>query len=551
MTYSRLQKHDLFVWGVLALLYFLCGKLSLYLSVENSIVTLAIFFAEGVSLAAVLIYGKKVWPGIFIGQLLLALSSGIDMGAALGISAVNSAEAVIVYYLFSRIRFSRELYRLHDLYLLFGGILLVLQPFSALLGNLILVVSGVNDMQSFLPNLFSWWFGNSMGQMLLTPILLILYRDRGTIRYLLFGVVVFVFLLFGYLVFFVTPVENLSLLMGMTIPVVVLVMLYIGLVYAMVCVFLLSLLALYATHLGIGAFTSASSTDNLININFYIFAHIFVLYVYGILVTEKDRALKALAEMNERLEERVREEIGKRQEKEKLLLLRSRQAQMGEMISMIAHQWRQPLNTLSLMLQKYYIRYQLKKIDEEAMKRMKDDMQSLLDQMSETINDFRDFFNPGKEKSYFNPAHTVRYIVSMLDPLYEHENIQIQTELEEDIRIYGYPNEFAQVLLNIINNAKDAIMQSDRQVPRRITVRMTCRDGYMTLTVEDRAGGISEEIIGKIFDPYFSTKLEKNGTGLGLYMSRMIIEEHMDGELQVTNHQGGARFEITLCCSDV
>jgi signal transduction histidine kinase len=512
-------------------------------------VTLAIFFAEGISLAAVLIYGKRIWPGIFAGQFFLVLSSGIDVITALGISSVNSAEAVVAYYLFSRIRFSRELYRLHDLYLLFGGILLILQPFSALLGNLVLVVSGVNDVQSFLPNLFSWWFGNSMGQMLVTPILLIFYRDRHTIRYPLLGAVVFLFLLFCFLIFFFTPVENLSLLMGMTIPIVVLVMLYIGLVYAMISVFLLALISLYATHLGIGAFASASSMDNLININFYIFAHIFVLYVYGILVAEKDRALKALAVMNERLEERVREEIGRRQEKEKLLLLRSRQAQMGEMISMIAHQWRQPLNTLSLILQKYYIKYQLKRINEETMKRMKDDMQQLLDQMSVTIDDFREFFNPGKEKSLFDLSHTIKYVISMLNPLYEHENIKIETELEENISIYGYPNEFVQVVLNIINNAKDAIILSDQDVSRKITVHTVCQGERMILTIEDRAGGIPEEIMEKIFDPYFSTKLEKNGTGLGLYMSKMIIEEHMGGELHVKNSQNGAIFEIILQCS--
>jgi len=535
------------LWGSVALLYFLSGKLSLYLSVESSIVTLAIFFAEGVSLAAVLIYGEKVWPGIFIGQFILALSSGLDIAPSLFIAAVNSAEAILAYRLFKYFHFDRRLYRLNDLYLLFAIIIFVLQPFSALLGNLGLILFSVNNTDMFYINLFSWWFGNAMGQMLVAPILLVFYRDRYSVNYRLFGLTNLFFLLFCYVLFFLSPISNLALLLSMSITIVVMIMGYSGFVYAMSSILILSVISLLSMHLGVGPFTVASnSTDNLININFYIFAHIFIVYVYGVLLEEKNEVLEKLESMNDHLEEKVKEEIEKRQEKEKLMLLQSRQAQMGEMISMIAHQWRQPLNTLSLVMQNLYIKYQLKALDDTYIEKFREDASRQIHQMSTTIEDFRMFFKPQKEKHLFNVPEIVNHVIEMLDPLYMNDNITIKYNIEEEAYVDGYANEFAQVLINIINNAKDAIVQNIQDVPRSVEVHVEKKKDTVYVMIKDHAGGIDHEILQRIFEPYFSTKHDKEGTGLGLYMSKIIIEKHMGGRLYAQNHTDGARFVIVL-----
>jgi signal transduction histidine kinase len=542
-----ITKHHLILWGSIALFYFLTGKLSLYLSVENSLATLSIFFAEGVSLAAVLIYGKHVWPGIFIGQMILSLSSGMDITPSVFIAAVNSVEAVLAYHLFRYFQFDKELNTLFDLYLLFALIIFVLQPFSALLGNLGLVMLSVNSFDMFMINLFSWWFGNMMGQILLVPILLVLYRDRDNINSRLFVLVNLFFILFCYLIFFFSPVRNLTLLLTITIPLVILIMANTGFIYAMFSILILTLVSLFSMHLGVGPFIAAgNSVDNILNISFYIFAHIFVVYVHGVLLREKDIVLEELEDINSYLEEKIKEEIRKRQEKEKLMLLRSRQAQMGEMISMIAHQWLQPLNTLSLITQNLYLKYQLKQLDDAYIEKFKNDSNRQIAQMSETIDDFRLFFKPRTEKITFDVSRTIDHVEAMLLPLFEKEEIVIDSEKKEGVMVNGYPNEFVQVLVNIINNARDAIIQNSENVSRHIGIIIRETEEYVYILVEDHAGGIDEEIIDKIFDPYFSTKVEKNGTGLGLYMSRIIIEDHMGGSINAENHEDGVRFVIVL-----
>jgi signal transduction histidine kinase len=542
-----ITKHNLLLWSGITLLYFLSGKLSLYLSVENSVISLAIFFAEGISLAAVLIYGKNVWPGIFIGQMILSLSTGMDIAPALYIAAVYSSEAILAYYLFNYFQFDRELNTLFDLYLLFALIIFVLQPFSALFGNLGLVMFSVNDASMFLANLFSWWFGNMVGQVLVVPMLLVLYRERDSINYRLFRLVNLFFILFCYLIFFFSPIKNLTLLLSITIPLVILIMANTGFVYAMSSILILTLASLLSMHLGVGPFITASdSIDNLFNISFYIFAHIFVIYVHGVLLREKDIVLEELEDVNSYLEEKIKEEIEKRQEKEKLMLLRSRQAQMGEMISMIAHQWLQPLNTLSLITQNLYLKYQLNQLDDAYIEKFKNNSNRQIAQMSETIDDFRLFFKPKTEKITFDISRTIDHVKAMLLPLYEKEGIVINAEKKEGLMVNGYPNEFVQVLVNIINNARDAILQNSETVSPQIEVVVRETEEYIYVMVEDHAGGIDEEIIDKIFDPYFSTKAEKNGTGLGLYMSRIIIEDHMGGSIRAENHEDGVRFVIVL-----
>ena len=250
--------------------------------------------------------------------------------------------------------------------------------------------------------------------------------------------------------------------------------------------------------------------------------------------------------LNEHLEERISVEVEKSRQQQLLMLQQSRYAQIGEMITMIAHQWRQPLNNLSIIIQGVVLKYKMGKMDDTLMSRLERDSRSQITQMSQTIDDFRNFFKPDKESSLFSVDEPILNAVKLLRPSFEQRQILLETDLEKDIVVKGFGNELGQVLVIILNNAKDAIVERQREQEGEIRITMMRSDHDVVIMVEDNGGGIDEKIIGRIFEPYFSTKQEKNGTGLGLYMAKTIIVEHCRGELSVSNTREGACFKIIL-----
>jgi signal transduction histidine kinase len=165
--------------------------------------------------------------------------------------------------------------------------------------------------------------------------------------------------------------------------------------------------------------------------------------------------------------------------------------------------------------------------------------------MSQTIDDFRNYFRPDKEKVSFNISRTVDKTVSLIEDSFSSMRIAIEIHEEDDPVVYGYPNEFSQVLLNLLLNARDAFSERKSDHPR-VVIKISGSNGKAFLTITDNAGGIPEEIIDKVFDPYFSTKGLEQGTGMGLFMSRNIIEKSMDGKMRVKNTGSGAEFCIEI-----
>jgi signal transduction histidine kinase len=165
--------------------------------------------------------------------------------------------------------------------------------------------------------------------------------------------------------------------------------------------------------------------------------------------------------------------------------------------------------------------------------------------MSSTIDDFRNFFKSDKKIEIFNINKTINEMISITDISLNKNNININVLHDKKYLIKGYKSEFGQAILNILNNAKDALIQNNI-INKKITIKIYDINNNVHIDISDNAGGIEENIIKNIFDPYFSTKKEKNGTGLGLYMSKLIIEEHMNGSIKVTNKDNGAIFSIIL-----
>ena len=231
--------------------------------------------------------------------------------------------------------------------------------------------------------------------------------------------------------------------------------------------------------------------------------------------------------------------------REQLLIKQGRFAAMGEMVSNIAHQWRQPLNILGLIVQELPVYYKLGKFDQQYLEASADKAMQTISHMSRTIDEFRNFFSPDKEKVRFRMDEVVHKTVSLLEAAFREPEVKIEVQIEDEVLIDGYPNEYSQVILNILMNAKDALLERKTEHPM-VVLKLFREHGKAVLTITDNAGGIPEEIIGKVFDPYFTTKSPDRGTGIGLFMSKTIIEKNMSGSLNVRNVTGGAQFRIEV-----
>jgi len=523
---------------LLALVYYVFGKLSFAISHENSIVTVVIFAAEGFALTSVLLFGRKMWLGIFIGQLLLAIGC-MEPLVGLSIAIINSLEALLAFALFNYFNLDKNLSTTKDIFGLIALIILILQPFSALLGNLVLNAFSVIDTAEFGKSFFSWWFGNLMGQILITPTLLLLYARIKETKLSDFLIIGLFFAFISYLFQIIIPIQNVSLLLSLTLPLIIYISSVKGIQYATFSVIVITTVTLYLTHINLGIFTTNNEIDNLINLNFYFLSQMLLLLIIGTLFEERNQKETELKEI-------IKEELKKNEKQTLILLQQSRLAQMGQVINMIAHQWRQPLNNLLLINEVLVYKYGKNEVKQKEIDKFQYDSTLQIKQMSGTIDDFRDFFQPRREKEYFSLNDIVKHLMNIVEPIFNNAEILVSFQKEkEELYTNGFPNELAQALLNILYNAKDAFIENPKE-DKYINIQLKNVDKKIILTISDNAGGISNDIIEDIFNPYFSTKKSLNGTGLGLYMSKMIIEKHMNGRLFVQNNSDGASFIIEL-----
>ena len=523
---------------LLAFLYYMSGMLSLNLLSGENIVNVGLFAAEGIALAFALYFGKKVLLGIFLGQLFLAIDNNISVIASLGISLINTAEAYLAIVLFKRFHLHTNLEKFRDIIGLVLLIFFVLQPFSALLSNSILLLSNQIPHEKFLVYLFSWWFGNVMGQLVFTPFLLLLFTHFKNIQWKSFFLYGILFSVYLYLLQIVFRIENTLLLLSLSLPAVALISAYKGLVYGTLFNVLVATIASYAVYLDIGAFAINNHIDNVINYNLFVLVHISLTLTIGTLMEERKRYTQTL-------EKTIRSELKKSQEQQLLMFQQSRLAQMGEMISMIAHQWRQPLNNLGLINQLIVSKYTKNKLDDAAVEYFKKNSKKQIDLMSETIDNFRNFFKKENKESLFYLNDTIHEVLSVTADIYQQKNISIKFDIPQNYQIYGNSNALGQIILNFLNNAKDALLEKNKN-EKKIEISAKKSGTDILLSIKDNAGGIDQNIIDKIFDPYFSTKQEKNGTGLGLYMARMILQEELHAKIELFNDNEGANFVITI-----
>ena len=269
-------------------------------------------------------------------------------------------------------------------------------------------------------------------------------------------------------------------------------------------------------------------------------------------ITERKRAEEALREseqkfrqLSEALEQRVKESIDELRRKDKILVNQGRQAIMGEMLNNIAHQWRQPLNMLALLVQDLQMTKKMQGLSEEYLETNVRKSLEVINHMSKTIDDFRYFFRQDKEKVSFRVLESIEKTLSILEGSFQVHGIRTEVIPTGDPIINGYPTEFVQVLLNVLINARDVLIEREAEMPL-ISIKVFSEGGKTVVIIADNAGGIPAGIMDQIFEPYFTTKGPEQGTGIGLFMSKTIIEKNMNGLLTVRNVGGGAEFRIEV-----
>lgn len=269
-------------------------------------------------------------------------------------------------------------------------------------------------------------------------------------------------------------------------------------------------------------------------------------------IAERQEAQEAFAvkqlqleELNHSLEDIVFKTVNELRQKDQTLIQQSRQAAMGEMINYIAHQWRNPLNNIGLIVQSLGLCLKNHDINEDELNKEISKVMNIVVYMSNTIDDFRNFFRKDKQRCLFSINEAVTTVLSFIDASLKNNRIVVSFSAEDHVTTTGYRNEYVQVILNIISNALDIMLERRVKQPI-IRINLCCEQDCSVLTITDNGGGMPADVLPRIFDLYFTTKDQGKGTGIGLYMSKVIIEQHMGGRLIVHNIDDGAEFRIEL-----
>ena len=271
-----------------------------------------------------------------------------------------------------------------------------------------------------------------------------------------------------------------------------------------------------------------------------------VLFVISIIIYFYQRKMSEAKETILWQRERLQQQVEELTQKDKLLTIQSKQAVMGEMISMIAHQWRQPLSTVTLSISDLQLKRMLNvTVDDSLMEKKLQEISDTVLYLSETIDDFQTYFAPNKSMSEVSIGELIDRAINFIKPRLRSAAIEIVYEGKSDVNIQTYSNEFVQVLLNIINNAIDELITTTHKKEKIIKIGLQEQTDDFLLFIEDNGRGIAPESINSIFEPYYSTK-GKNGTGLGLYMSQMIMQKQFNSKIEVSSQSVGTRFSIRV-----
>ena len=258
---------------------------------------------------------------------------------------------------------------------------------------------------------------------------------------------------------------------------------------------------------------------------------------------------KELRDLNDSLELRIKREVENSRKKDNIMFQQARLASLGEMLQNIAHQWRQPLGSLMMIIQSFESKFLAGKLDEPFIASRVKDAQLLSSNMSDTLEDFRTFFNPNKSKKAFRIKEVIQKAVDLSKYQLEREEITLALFIKDDLEVFGFKNELIHVLLNLIGNSKDILASKTDNIHKIIHIIAKQNEERIFINVIDNGGGIKSDIIPKVFDPYFTTKHKSVGTGIGLYMSKQMVEKHMHGKITCKNIRHKLSTKLFWACT--
>ena len=313
------------------------------------------------------------------------------------------------------------------------------------------------------------------------------------------------------------------------------------------------------------AINEKRNTDKIFNtIIIFSIISIFIVFLFSVilslLIIDNFRKLhnsleqkvnektKELQKLNTYLETKISKEVAQNRKKDIIMFQQARFASLGEMLNNIAHQWRQPLGSITMIIQSFQTKMSLGKLTSEFMDEKVNDALLLASNMSNTLDDFKNFFSPNKIKSEFN-INCIEHSIELSKYLLIQENIEVKLTVRKDVKINSYYNELSHVFLNIISNSKDALCSNVDKNDRIIKIIVNKFKNHLVVNMVDNGGGIPKDILPKIFEPYYTTKYKSAGTGIGLYMSKQIIEKHMNGEISCKNIIHKMKNEKIFNCS--
>jgi PAS domain S-box-containing protein len=262
-------------------------------------------------------------------------------------------------------------------------------------------------------------------------------------------------------------------------------------------------------------------------------------------ITEEIGKQKEINKLNAILNSRIEEQVEILRQKDRQLQYHSRLSQMGEMLNMIAHQWRQPLSAITSTISYLYGKTMIGEFNKTEFLNELSHIEDYSSHLSSTIDDFRNFFKPNKKLEMTTIEEVINSTLKIIEPILLNKNIKINTSYKCNKYIYSLKNEIRQVILNILKNSEDAFLERNIEI-RLIQINTYEMDNYAVIEIIDNAGGIKEEFLNKIFDSYFSTKSIEKGTGLGLCMSKTIIENNCKGKIKAKNSKNGTTFTIAI-----
>ena len=300
------------------------------------------------------------------------------------------------------------------------------------------------------------------------------------------------------------------------------------------------------------AINEKRDTDNIFHlITIFSFISIFLVVLFTIILSlfitvhfrrihdlqEKivEDKTKELKELNANLELKISQEVSKNRKKDIIMFQQARFASLGEMLNNIAHQWRQPLGSISMIIQSFQTKMRLNKLSLDFVEQKVADALLLAQNMSNTLDDFKNFFSPNKSKNSFFIKDCVENSIELSKYFLNKENIKVDLIVKKNVKIYSFENELSHVFLNIISNSKDALINNISKDNRVIRVIVNSKKDFVFVNISDNGGGIPPLIMPKIFEPYYTTKYKSAGTGIGLYMSKQIIEKHIKGQISCKN----------------